>query len=533
MSTPSKIDLSAADVEALLERLRGVVAEDDYEIIKAMVETIAALSQAVDEKAAAIKKLLQTFFGTKTEKTAAVLEALADSVGSETEEDATPKKKPKGHGRNSAAKYTGAERVEVPLESLKHGCQCPECSKGKLYGQNAGTIVRVTGSAPLTAKVYELEKLRCNLCGKIFTATPPEGIGEKKYDESAATTIAILKYGSGLPFNRLERLQGAAGVPLPAATQWDIIQAVAGNIEPVYQELVTQAAQGEVVYNDDTTVKILELMGKRRKKAELSGTDPPSERTGIFTTGIISTVGELKMALYFSGPDHAGENLATLLARRFPELAPPIQMCDGLITRNVPKELKTILANCNAHARRKFVDVAPSFPRECQYVLEVLREVYRNDARARAEGMDPQERLEFHQSESQSLMDDLESWLEEQFTEKKVEPNSGLGEAISYMLGHWSELTLFLRQPGAPLDNNICERALKKAIINRKNALFYKTRNGAHVGDLFMSLLHTCDLSSVNPFDYLTALQKHVAAIGERPADWLPWNYKATLAALA
>src|SRR5438046_9111076 len=103
----------------------------------------------------------------------------------------------------------------------------------------------------------------------------------------------------------------------------------------------------------------------------------------------------------------------------------------------------------------------------------------------------------------------------------------------SYLLNHWPKLTLFLKQPGAPPDNNIVERALKKAILNRKNALFYKTLNGAGVGDLFMSLIHTCELNGANPFDYLTELQRHAEELKLRPWEWMPWNYRETLARLA
>ena len=116
---------------------------------------------------------------------------------------------------------------------------------------------------------------------------------------------------------------------------------------------------------------------------------------------------------------------------------------------------------------------------------------------------------------------------------REAEPNSGLGGAIRYMLRHWEKLTLFLRQPGAPLDNNIGERALKKAILHRKNALFYKTQNGARVGDLFMSLIYTCQLNQANPFDYLTQLQRHADELAASPAQWMPWNYRETLARLA
>ena len=130
-------------------------------------------------------------------------------------------------------------------------------------------------------------------------------------------------------------------------------------------------------------------------------------------------------------------------------------------------------------------------------------------------------------------MDQLHDWLEAQFAGRKTEPNSGLGKAISYFLNHWEKLTLFLRQAGAPIDNNIVERALKQAILNRKNALFYKTLNGAGVGDLFMSLIHTCELNGANPFDYLTELQRHSEELKQDPSEWMPWNYREALARLA
>lgn len=147
----------------------------------------------------------------------------------------------------------------------------------------------------------------------------------------------------------------------------------------------------------------------------------------------------------------------------------------------------------------------------------------------RQQGMTEQERLADHQARSGPLMDQLRQWGQQQLDERKVEPNSGLGQAINYMLNHWKPLTLFLRQAGAPLDSNIVERALKKAILNRKNSLFYRTRNGARVGDLFMSLIHTCELNGENPFDYLTQLQRHAAEVACNPAQWMPWNYRAAL----
>ena len=340
--------------------------------------------------------------------------------------------------------------------------------------------MRIKGQAPIDATLYELERLRCNLCGKIFTAEAPEGVGEQKYDATAASMIAVLRYGSGFPWNRLEGLQDSLGIPLPAATQCEIVAETAAALRPAYDELIRQAAQGEVLHNDDTSMRVLAL-----NRIETHAANAASERTGVFTSGIVSTAPGRDIALFFTGRQHAGENLADVLKRRPAELNAPIQMCDAL-SRNLPKrptELEIIVGHCLAHSRRRFVEVTPNFPEECRFVLESFREVYVNDALAREQNVTPEQRLDFHQTHSRRVMEQLKVWLKTQFDERKVEPNSGLGVAITYLLKHWDRLTLFLRQPGAPLDNNIAERALKKAIRHRKNSLFYKTRNGAHMGD--------------------------------------------------
>jgi len=292
-----------------------------------------------------------------------------------------------------------------------------------------------------------------------------------------------------------------------------------------------QAAQGRLLHNDDTTMKVLELC-RQHNAASCEDAPPKAQRKGVFTSGIVSVVDDHRIALFFTGPDHAGENLVALLKQRQAERQRPIQMCDAL-SRNAPDSLKTILGNCLTHGRRRFVEVAMHFPDECLYVLQILKAVYQNDAEAKEQGLSDDDRLGWHQTRSGPKMAELKIWLAEQIDQKKVEPNSGLGEAIGYMLRHWEELTLFLRQPGAPLDNNICERALKKAILHRKNAYFYKTLNGAHVGDLFMSLIHTCELNKVNPFDYLVQLQKNAKTAASTPADWMPWNYRHTLQSTA
>jgi transposase len=254
-------------------------------------------------------------------------------------------------------------------------------------------------------------------------------------------------------------------------------------------------------------------------------------RTGVFTTGIVATTDQHQIALFFTGQKHAGENLADLLAQRNTELSSPIQMCDGL-SRNLPEEFVTLLARCNAHSRRKFIDVEHAFPDEVRHVLEALAHVYHNDALAKQRALSADERLRFHQAESKPLLDGLQGWFDTQIKERKIEPNSSLGGAVEYMTKHWDALTLFLRVPGAPLDNNVCERVLKKAILHRKTALFYKTMSGARVGDLFMSIIHTAELAKIDVFGYLVALQRHHERVADDPASWMPWNYTRSLNAI-
>jgi transposase len=544
----TRLDVDTKDLCALLERARQALSDEDYQKLKAAIDTLGYLTQLLERKNMSIQRLRQILFGASTEKTSKVLKNKPDEHDAPSQQDRSasestpgaqqpsptasdePIKPRAGHGRNGAQDYPGATKVELEHPSLSSGDRCPECQLGKVYEIPPGRLVRITGHAPLQATVYELEKLRCNLCGEVFTAPEPAGLSEPKYDVRAASMIALLKYGTGLPFHRLQGLQASLGIPLPASTQWEIVQPTGAMINPAFVELIRQAAQNDVVYNDDTTAKIQALMAERAKSeaSASSGESVEQQRTGIFTSGIVATSQHNRIALFFTGAQHAGENLAKVLALRAAELDAPIQMCDAL-SRNLPQAFKTILAHCNSHARRKFVEVAPNFPDQCTFVLELLAKVYRNDALCKQQLLSPQARLQLHQAESAPLMQQLRDWLDEQLEQHLVEPNSGLGQAITYMRKHWEKLTLFLRQAGAPLDNNICERALKMAILHRRNSLFYKTQKGAYVGDLFMSLIHTCQLCGANPFEYLTALQEHHTELANAPPQWMPWNYRETM----
>jgi transposase len=512
-----EITMTEGQREAFLERMRARANAEDYRRIEGMSYALPEILTLIEQDPMSLRKLRHLLFGPKTEKTDQVCPPATPAAPV----PAAAKPKRPGHGRTKAQDYTGARWVEISHPQVKPGDSCPLCSKGSVRMQKSkALILRIVGSPPISATGYALERLRCDTCGEVFTAPTPPEAGTEKYDPSVGVTVALLRYGSGMPHYRLARLQKSLGVPLPESTQWEVMKPLFQQAQPIFEALIAQAANSPLIHQDDTTMRILDL----RRPGSATATQMDPKRKGTFTSNLLAYVESRPVALYFTGWQHAGENLGQVLRQRSVNLEPPIQMCDAL-SRNMSLEFETILAHCLSHGRREFVTVAPSFPNECRHVLQSLGDVYRVDAQAKEQEMNPEQRLIHHQARSQPVMEQLQAWMHEQMDSKKVEPNSGLGQAIAYMLKYWEPLTLFLRKAGAPLDNNRCEQALKMAILHRKNSLSYKTLNGARTGDLFMSLIHTCRLNGINPFEYMLTIATHADAVKLVPQAWLPWNY--------
>jgi transposase len=336
----------------------------------------------------------------------------------------------------------------------------------------------------------------------------------------------------GLPFYRIEGYQAMGGVPVPDATQWDQIERVADCSYVVLQRLECLAAQGELIYQDDTPVRILSLIAENQQvqaHAEAMGVSRAAQRTGMYTTALVVKVGERTICLYYAGRVHAGENLEALLRQREADRDKPLVMSDALPS-NEADEATLIRCHCLAHGRRKFSELEDVFPAECTVVLEALRQVFDHEAQAAQQQLSAQERLAYHQVYSGPLLAGLKQWLAQQFDERLVEPNSSLGKAVAYLTGHWDTLTRFLSVPGAPLDNNMVERALKLFIRQRKNSLFYATEYSAYIASVLTSLIATCLQAGINALEYLVALQEHRAEVFAAPEAWLPWTYQANLA---
>jgi YD repeat-containing protein len=437
---------------------------------------------------------------------------------------AEPKPKAPGHGRKKREEFGAARTVPVAHPELKAGQLCP-CGCGwKLQRLKKAKVFRhFVGQVPIQVTFYELEQLRSNGCDSVYSAPLPDGVGPETYDATAVSVIALSKYGMGLPFYRQAALYGCLGTPIAVATQYELVAEAAERIRPAYNELVRLAAQGKLAHYDDTSSKILKFER-----------DHEDRRSGIFTSGIISVHEAFQIALLFTGRDHAGENMGALLKKREPDLPAMLRMSDALSSNFAALESdEDVIACCMAHGRRNFVKIAEDFPEDCRHILTAIGTIYHNDRQCQEAGHSPDERLAHHQQNSQPILEGLKEWLERKLKDKEVEPNSKLGKAMQYLLNHWGPLTLFTRVPGAPLDNNIAERALKKVVLHRKNSLFYRTIRGARVGDLYMTIIQTCQLNGVDPYDYLTELQRHSSELAADPSAWLPWTYRNSPAELA
>jgi transposase len=549
MKRPDEVTLSREDGEALIERLEGnALTADDRRVLVKLITFHFWLLFALQEAKFGLKRLRAILFGEKPKKRqkqtsssgsshggggagdmgAASTEASVSTVEANSPQGSAGGHRP-GHGRQGAEAYGGAERIVCRHEELAVGERCPVCGQGWLYQLPPGVEMRIDGNALLSAVRYELEKLRCSACGQVFTAVLPDKAGQGKYSPRARAVLALGRYYLGVPLYRLEGYQAMVEVPVSDATQWDQIEALADCAYPVFEHLKALATQGELIYQDDTPVRILSLI-KENRQAEVQANDPsqPSGRTGMYTTGLVVQHGERTICLYVAGRAHAGENLEVLLAQREAGRAKPLVMSDAL-SRNEAEEGALIRCHCLAHGRRKFAELEEVFPQECAEVIDALKHVFDHEAEARAQQMSARERLTYHQHYSGPIMDGLKHWLEKQCKDRNVEPNSSLGKAVSYLLEHWQTLTRFLQVEGAPLDHNAVERALKLCIRQRKNSLFYATEHSAFIASLLTSLIATCLHAGTNALEYLVALQEHRAKVFGDPAAWLPWNYDANL----
>lgn len=533
--TPGQINLTPEEIDQLLKRLRShSLEENDYALLGELIRSLLWLGKELEEKKMSIDRLRKVF-GIKTESAKALLKIAGQSVDSdenssergEIGEENKKNKKKRKQKRSSAADFKSAKIINIVHEVLRVGDLCPECGKGRLRELDPGKVIRITGQSWLQATIYQPERLRCSTCGRVFTARLPKNIAtSSRYDEAAKTIVTLLKYRGGFPFYRQEKLQSILETPISDTHMWQMTRDVAESLRSVFYALIQEGAKGKCLHNDDTKARVLDLMKENKFRDS-------NERTGIFTSVVLSILNCGKqIAFYFTGRKHAGENLNDVLDKRPKEMQPPVQMCDALAQNN-PVDHDTNEGNCLTHCRRNFFEILDYWPDLIMVIMGWFSQVFHNDYKAAEQNLDDEARLKWHQKHSEPIMKEMKDWCDELLEKKKVEPNSSFGKAIAYLQNHWNELTLFLRAPGVPLSNNAAERMIKQAVLNRKNAYFFKTEYGAWVGDVLLSVIETCQLNKINPYNYLIAIQTNEQDVACNPTLWFPWNYHERVEILA
>jgi transposase len=513
-----EFQISIEELEALLDRLENKCLLDaDYPLIIEIIKNITVIQDQFKNSTTTIKKLQKLMFGPKTERT----KLPADLKATDTGEPA------KGHGKKPVDQWvdTPVQICQHSHEEFKEGQLCPKCALGKLYRFKPSVRVRVVASRALDVERHEVDRLRCSGCGWLFTAPVSEDL--TKYPDAtpeAMAMSAILRYQAGFPNYRIVSFLKAQGVFLTWAKIWSMAVSIFEAALPVFKFLWKQSAEATLVQNDDTKMRVIDLIKANKSKAK-------KERKAIQTTGLIMhLLNGYKVMLFKTGYKNAGENLEEILTHR-QDPDPPMQMADALAA-NGTGEIKTQEGGCLDHFRREYYDLYDDWTPECELILTHLREVYKVDAQAKKQKLSPAQRLALHQEKSQPHMDAIYHWMQTQQSKKRVEPNSNLGKAIQYGMNHWAKLTAFLKLEGMPISNSAVERLLKKAIVHRKNSLSYKTTKGAFVGDVLMSMIQTAEEAQANVFRYLTELKKNEKNVKEQPEQWLPWNYLQRLAQL-
>lgn len=512
MQKPGRLDFTPEQIEGLLERIANESLEKkDYPVLADLIRAMVWMNLSLQEKELTIRRL-RAVFGIKTE-TAKKLLNLAGGESDEKPKSSKKNREEKGkHGHKPASDYTEAKLIDVSHQSLKKGDICPDCLKGKLFQLKPGSVIRIKGQPWLQVEIYKPERLRCALCGKVFTAALPlEGVLGTRADSTAKAIVSLLKYRGGVPFYRQGQIQEALGAPISPSEIWEMTEDVADAAQPIYAVLCEEAAKGKIIQNDDTTTRVLDLAIKEEDK-----------RKGVFTTAILSTLEKgIKIGLFFTGRKHAGENLDELLEDRPREHPPPIQQCDAL-SRNIPKNHETHVSHCLAHARRKFYELVEVWPQVVTKIIGLFSLLFDNDRNA---PKDAEERLKWHQKNSGPVMEELKGYCNGLLESKSTEPNSSLGKAINYLNNHWQEFTQFLRLPGVILTNNENEQLIKRAVLNRKNAYFFRNETGAKIADILMSIIETCIYNNVNPWKYLIIIQEQQEDIRRNPRLWTPWCF--------
>jgi len=439
---------------------------------------------------------------------------------------AQPAEKPRRRGKGSP-KPKPSEILHPLPEDKK---TCTEC--GKAMHKAHCRVRSIIQLVSMRLEKHLVETARCLTCDTKVEAEGPKQKTIGRFSLEAGSFCIAMRYIFGMPSKRMEQVTELLGYRVSDSSQWNLFSRVAKILHPFYLFLKNEASQAGVASFDDTNVKIIELRGKVLEGLQdiLRRQGSKENRTGVHTTATRAQVKGGVICLFDSGLHHGGEVFERLMRGRTCQ-DQVITMTDALAansSRLGKVAVPVVEANCNSHALRKFKEVRdnPVFTRDADEMLVRYRMIFNLEGELK--GVSAQERLRRHREESLPLMEWMKKRAEEVEISQEIEPSSGLGKAFSYFRNRYEQLTAFCREEGAPVCNNATERVLKRVIRHRRNSQYFRTLEGAAVGDLFWTILVTAIENGLNPTDYLSQLLENPEDWEKSPEDWLPWNFEAT-----
>jgi transposase len=293
--------------------------------------------------------------------------------------------------------------------------------------------------------------------------------------------IIIDKYTDHLPIHRQVQRFEREGMKLPSSTLTDWISATCALLDPLYEVLRKEVLSSTYLQADETPIKVLD---KAKKGTTHRGFHwvyhAPQERLVLF---------DYREGRGREGPTECLKDFKGYL------------QTDGYaVYEDFDKKPGITLLHCMAHARRKFDEAKDNDLVRASYVLTEMQKLYALERQAKENELSVDELYQIRRKII-PVLDDLKQWMLENYG--SVLPQSAIGQAIYYSLQRWDKLCLYTTDGRLQIDNNLVENAIRPVAIGRKNYLFAGSHNGARRAAMLYSLLGTCKINGVNPFEWL------------------------------
>lgn len=410
----------------------------------------------------------------------------------------------RGHGRREQPNLPVLEKVhELPVD--ERSCHVCGGTLEEMSGQTEDRDEITVVERSFVVERHRRKKYRCRCNACVVTAPgPPQLQPGARYSPEFAVEVAVAKYADHLPLERQVRMMQREGLSIDSQTLFDQLHVLARHLQPTYEALGQHILTSSLVHADETHWKLL------------NGRE--SKRWWVWAIAA-------EDAIFYRILDSRSQASARTLLEGYTGTV----MADGYGAYDALRKsgIEFRLVHCWAHVRRKWRECEAGFPDESGQMLEKIAALYAIEKGVPRAGPDAtaEERAErlgliakLREERSRPIVEEIRSWIAAQ----PALPESGMGRAITYMLGLWDGLVAFLDDPRVPLDNNLIERGLRGVVLGRKNHLGSKSRRGTEVAAILYSLIESAKLAGVEPKSYvLRALHAAIAVPGTvtLPAD--------------